>query len=335
MGQDLRRLQVTRVSGDFEEAEPALARWKSLSQSLPRNALRIVASLFVVLSVTVQARGEEFRFCTTDDLGAIGNIRVLGARSKKDARLAAESQFCSRNCTSVVCSGVDFKQQECGSNPESKIDLRKAQSKMFCESADGSSRPKTVRAQIEIALLPGVSKAAMKVASVLRVANQILSRNQCPLLLEPAAVTEMPSAFRDFRIYDEKTLKLVARYPGDVKFSSGLSYCGGGRSTLTLDGAGQDRFLQCTLTKFYTTIIVADEDPTGAVLLLRGLAHMAGVEESTDPGLAYTLADPDLLIPASPLLEGKIDRLGVTKGQCVAMARYARQLGEMSAITAR
>jgi hypothetical protein len=283
-----------------------------------------------------RVHADEFRFCTIDDYGAVGNIKVLGAHSKEAAREVAESKFCNRNCVSVICAGMDFDQQQCGNSPQTTIELGRAQSQMFCEYKDGSSVNRgDLIAKLKFAIVPEITRPEARIASVVRRTNTLLSKSQCPLIIEAAEISAMLPAFSKFRIGDENALKLIAQYPGDFKFVGNLEFCGNAPSTHTVNAEGRERVVECTLPKFFTSIVAEEDDALAAVLILRGLAHMAGVEESNEPKLAYTLADPDLLIPASPLLEGKVERLRITKPQCVQIARYSRRLREMGAIAPR
>jgi hypothetical protein len=303
------------------------------------NPMRLAsATLALICLADGSSMATEFRFCVFDEKSS-SIIRIIGGTElrKEQARTRAEARFCELSC-SQACAAVDFSESLCGREPESPpFDLTRAQSHVFCETRDGKSAPKDgFSAAIRALLGPGYSGNGSSVAKVVQIANGILSKYECPLRFKLDGVAApMPQAFVGLAILDVKALKAVAHYPGSVKFVGSIGFCGTNPSTLTLDGNGREVIKECTVAE-YSTVLLGDDSPSkSAILLLRGYGHLAQIEPDRSADLAYTLADPDLLIPSSPLLEGKIDQFRVTKHQCVQLARYAIERENVSALSPR
>ncbi len=284
-----------------------------------------LASLLLLEANSVSA--VEQKFCVLTETTTV-NARVLiqNTRTREDARIEAENGVCERTCGSI-CAAIDFSDKVCGSEQEMTFNLFGAQSKVFCENSDGSPavNPEAV-GDLRLAVAPDYPGSGADVAAIVEASNRIMKNNKCPLTLKSqGAASILPEVFRGLAIKDAGEVKAFAQYPGTFKFVRKIDFCADNPSTATLSEDGKDVIKECTVTSYSSTLLSTSSIQYPAILLLRGYAHLAGVEQSRSSDLQYTLADPELFIPKSPLLEGKPQAFHVTKPQCIALIRHARK----------
>jgi hypothetical protein len=226
----------------------------------------------------------------------------------------------------LICAAIDFDKNVCGDQPELFVDLRHAQSNYFCEDEQGRPLKKLkVNVQSRVVVAPDYPNPVSEILQTVEAANGYLNENNCPLqFLLVGSVGELPEVFRGLEIDTSQTLKVYAQYPGTIKFVRGIRYCGPNPSTLTLNRSGEELIKECSVPDYYTTIVATYPPRLAAILLLRGYGHLAGLNADRRNESQYTLADPDMLIPSSPILDGRLDAFKITKYQCVNLVKYAR-----------
>jgi hypothetical protein len=312
-------------------------REQSATRAAPRMRIPDFARGFAVFVLVGffnwPANAADFRFCVYGDKGS-ANVRVLGhAIDKSGARMQAELKLCEITC-GRVCAALEFDAERCGGQREVTIDLSHAQGHVFCEHPDGPSPPdRRVTITLRSLVATDYQGSASKIPDILAAANGFLAAGKCPLRFElEGSPKTLPGAFNGLRIGDQSTLRAVAQYPGTVKFVNDIGYCAKLPATVTLNTTGEEIIKECTWTDYFTTIIAEQDRDKAAILLLRGFGHLADVQEDRTDELLYTLSDPDLLIPFSPLLIGQTDKFHITKYQCVQLVKYAIDFKNMNSI---
>ncbi|TAV00318.1 hypothetical protein [Rhizobium ruizarguesonis] len=293
-----------------------------VAQSL-QGLLALQALVFFFSSVSA----DEFSFCVAGDRGS-ERVRVIThqGESKEEMRAIAQREGCEDTC-SVFCVASDASEQICGNTDGRVYDTFQANRHTFCEYSDHTPYSD---AEVEINLTstfsPDINHIEEKNSSIVGAANNFLKKSNCPLVISsryPVAI--LPQSYVGVSISGKSELDSLLRYPGDIKFIPTIHFCGEKLSTMSLDHLGDDVIEECSSRDFASMIVSDSSAPVQAIMMLRGIWHLAGEKESTGDVDRYTPSDPVLMIPESPLLSENYDAFHITPGQCLKMIIYARQ----------
>jgi hypothetical protein len=264
-------------------------------------------------------------FCVVSENGS-KRIIVVDQDSNPDeaASSAAEERWCSETC-SRVCSAVPFSPSICEASPDESIDLNRANGQYFCETAEGDSAiPAVVVATVDARATHGQMTAPPE---IIKAANNLLSNAGCPVQIELAGqVGALPTQVGELELSSAENVDIVAQYPGALKLVDKIAFCRPHFRTDLIQADGEELIGECTVPARYSVLVSnVGSYQTRALLFLRGLAHLAGVSEDTSEGAKYSLADPDLLIPKSALVDGDYSAFHVSSYQCALLARLSKQ----------
>jgi hypothetical protein len=290
-----------------------------------RQIMRLLFILFLFLG-SPSALTREYHLCVlTDD--EIGNVRLMDPDDQHNntVKADAETEYCEASCSSI-CSATDFNADLCGGQLEQRLtpydDFR---SRTICEGKKASTVATTITARVAKSFPSGIQGATAVIDS----ANKLLEANQCPLLFKyDSPLPLLPPAFDTLKIDEATQLNRFAHYPGKFKFVEKIGYCERTKATFSLDHDGNELIWSCAAPTYGSALISYQPVQISAILLLRTYAQLAEVGfENT--GTALTLLDPDLFIPISPLLEGKMQQFHISKSQCIQLLRYAKRDNEL------